>query len=672
MYQKKFLGSIRGKVQVSVILFTVLAIFMAIFSISISYKNYIVTSSEEQLKIKSEDNAEYIDSWLLRQKDIMLTLAGQISKMSYDHQEKIVEVLKDNIKNNDMAMEYYICYDHDFTHFNTEVGKEISGAAWTSTGYEVPIDPTERIWYKAALEAGEGQCAYTDPYIDALSGGVVVSVSTPIKIEGHQCAILFDIKIDTILEKINALAGGDVTAFLTTKDGMIVTHPNEAYLITEENSTNISSVTKNINLTSEKVTKFKDYDGKEKFLATSSVEATDWILSVTLTKASVVSRVVKALVLPCILGVLFIGIGVAFVTILLKKQLAPVDEMTRFITEKIIGNGAAVYKDEAEKIRILIGELQSKFLNVISETKERSDFIGSGMGETAGLVDSMAQNIAEISDTVESIVGKSDAQNASVREISSSCEDVEQTVTELSKEAENMLAKATEVEEALTETIPSVIRSKAGAMDRIAGSKEKLLKAIEDAQIITQISDVAEAIQNIANQTNLLALNASIEAARAGDAGRGFAVVAGEINNLSQDTGAQISRVQELTGQVMESVNSLSGESRDILDFLNEQVVPDYERLEELAKDYQTNVNYYAGISKTLDVQTDDVRKAISSVNHAIQVISDNQDVIFDEMAGASANLQELRANSEMVAQKSNEALEHAEMLQNTVGKFEV
>ncbi len=672
MYQKKFLGSIRGKVQSAVMVFTMLAIFVAVFTISISYKNYIVTSSQEQLKVKAEDNAEYIDSWLLRQKDIMITLADRISKMEYTNPEKIVKVLGDNIKNNEIAMEYYITYDHDYSHVNAETGQEMKGAAWTSSGYDVPVDPEERVWFSAALEAGEGKCAYTDPYIDALSGGVVVSLSTPLKIQGHQCVLLFDIKIDTILEKINSLAGENVTAFMTTHDGMIVTHPNKEYLITEDANTNISSVTSDFDLSSKEVTKFTDYDGKVKYLATSSVESTDWVLAIALTKSTVISKVVMALVVPCVLGIFFLGLCVVFVAVLLKRQLAPVDEMTRFITERITGNGDKVYKDETEKIRILIGELQEKFLNVIRETKEKSDYIGGGMGETAGLVESMAQNIADISDTVENVVGKSDAQNESVREISSSCEDIERTVTQLSGEAEHMLEKATEAEDTLNETIPSVIAAKAEAMERITDSRDKLERAIENAGIITQISDVAEAIQNIASQTNLLALNASIEAARAGEAGRGFAVVAGEINNLSRDTGDQISRVQDLTGQVMESVHSLSNESRDILAFLNEQVIPDYERLADLAKDYQENVGYYAEMSKTLDAQTDDVMEAISSVNSAIQVISENQDVIFSEVANASANLEELRANSEMVAEKSNDALQNAEMLQNTVDKFSV
>jgi methyl-accepting chemotaxis protein len=75
------------------------------------------------------------------------------------------------------------------------------------------------------------------------------------------------------------------------------------------------------------------------------------------------------------------------------------------------------------------------------------------------------------------------------------------------------------------------------------------------------ISDILDAIGEIARQTNLLALNATIEAARAGEAGRGFAVVAGEVKALAtqtskatRDARIQILAMQDASRNAVEAV----------------------------------------------------------------------------------------------------------------------
>lgn len=648
--------TIKGKITVQTIMYLLVALVICELVSVVTLNANMTSQSKLYINAEAQTNAGVVNEWLIEQGNIAHTITNAVAFMNTKDPDTIMNYLEKNLSENKDALMYYVCFGYD-------------GGVLPADHSKLDLDPTTRDWWKQAI--AKNGLIYTAPYKDFASGNMIVTVAEPLKIQGEQAVFLADITLETLTNQVKKVSADEnLQGFLLDADGAVVSHENEDFLPKEEGNTILSDA---LNTDVCNVSELRDYDGRMKFVSTASVDATGWTFGVTEDKAVITKQIARNVIIVIALGLVMLIVVTVMTAVSVRKSLAPMETMKKFVKEKVIGTQIChKQKNEIEEIRYLIQEMEDKFIGVIRQTKAESDNIHERMQGTNNKVVSINENIMEIGAAMEETGANIDSQTANITMIDEACGSAAQSIIHLADEAQEMAANAKEVACRVESMAKELLEDKESATQVAAESKERMQKAMQGAEVIREIANVSSAIQEIASQTNLLALNASIEAARAGEAGKGFAVVAEEIKKLSEDTGEEISKVNDLTAKVFESVKALSRESNAVLEFINGTVMSDYNKLETLVTEYQKDTGYYNQASESIGASAESVRDSVDSINEMIDSISMAQKELSDAATSVNENLQKITYSSENMSQETKEVLESVNSLQETMQSFQV
>ena len=648
--------TIKGKITVQTIMYLLVALVICELVSVVTLNANMTSQSKLYINAEAQTNAGVVNEWLIEQGNIAHTITNAVAFMNTKDPDTIMNYLEKNLSENKDALMYYVCFGYD-------------GGVLPADHSKLDLDPTTRDWWKQAI--AKNGLIYTAPYKDFASGNMIVTVAEPLKIQGEQAVFLADIALETLTNQVKKVSADEnLQGFLLDADGAVVSHENEDFLPKEEGNTILSDA---LNTDVCNVSELRDYDGRMKFVSNASVDATGWTFGVTEDKAVITKQIARNVIIVIALGLVMLIVVAVMTAVSVRKSLAPMETMKKFVKEKVIGTQIChKQKNEIEEIRYLIQEMEDKFIGVIRQTKAESDNIHERMQGTNNKVVSINENIMEIGAAMEETGANIDSQTANITMIDEACGSAAQSIIHLADEAQEMAANAKEVACRVESMAKELLEDKESATQVAAESKERMQKAMQGAEVIGEIANVSSAIQEIASQTNLLALNASIEAARAGEAGKGFAVVAEEIKKLSEDTGEEISKVNDLTAKVFESVKALFRESNAVLEFINGTVMSDYNKLETLVTEYQKDTGYYNQASESIGASAESVRDSVDSINEMIDSISMAQKELSDAATSVNENLQKITYSSENMSQETKEVLESVNSLQETMQSFQV
>lgn len=278
------------------------------------------------------------------------------------------------------------------------------------------------------------------------------------------------------------------------------------------------------------------------------------------------------------LGLLLCGLAI-FISLRISKNIVnPIKETTNrleLLSKGDLKTEVKVFerRDETEllskSLNLVCDELSKYVDNIVETTSEMAngDFSYSNrmsyLGDFESIPNAFEQIHNVLKDTIDNLNQSSNQVFSGSEQISSgtqlladgtirqanSVEGLSSVMEELSTKVETTANDAKEARDLSTKC--------ADEMQKQNNDMESMIEAMNIIEKKSEaISEVINAIEDIAFQTNILALNASIEAARAGQAGKGFAVVANEVGALAQKSAESADSTKELITSTLDAVKS--------------------------------------------------------------------------------------------------------------------
>jgi methyl-accepting chemotaxis protein len=549
------------------------------------------------------------------------------------------------------------------------------------------IDISDRDYFKTVLD---GESTVSDPIVSKTDNNVVICYAVPIKdgntVKGMLIATRDGNELSMLTDDIHFGKSGE--AFMINSKGTMVAYKDKNLVIKMDN--NFENVKKDPGLKSLVELEKQMVEGKEgvgeytykgitKYMGFAPVKGTDWSLAITAPKSEAMAKVNNLAKTMLIVSLIFLGASIVITFLIASGISKPIKTASDYLTIVATGDFTKEVpamllkkKDETGALANAMQTMQTSVKDIIKKVVDESSIVSQ-------MLINIHTNMEQLNKSIEGISATTEELSAGTEETASSTEEMNATSTEIEKAVESIAYKAQEsavtvsnLNKMTEEMKQNAIASKENTDGIYGKTKNSLQRAIEQSKAVNQINELSEAILAITSQTNLLALNAAIEAARAGEAGKGFAVVADEIRKLAEDSKNTVTRIQEVTKVILEAVNNLSASSSEILEFIDKQVLSDYENLVESSEQYSQNSSSINDMVTDFGATSEELLASVQNMVKAINVIAGASN---EEAQGAANIAQEASAVTQMsndVIKLSESANEKSNLLITTVSKFKI
>lgn len=327
-------------------------------------------------------------------------------------------------------------------------------------------------------------------------------------------------------------------------------------------------------------------------------------------------------------------------------------------------------KDEVGVLVTGINRFLETLQGVIGKIKNESGNIYDSVENTSQIVKNSRDDISGVSSVMEELTASMETANNTLLSLNDEAVAINDSLEHVTDEITSGTGIVQEIKTHAIDIKSNTEEKKASTNQMVSSIRGTLENSINESKNVEQIQALTGDILSIASQTNLLALNASIEAARAGESGKGFAVVADEIRQLAEHSRETANSIQEISEQVISAVESLADNSNEMLKYVSESVLKDYDEFVNVANQYYQDADDINGVFDTVRDNTSALSEAVTVITSEIDSISQAINDCTLGVSDVTTNTAGILESMTIIQDDSMNNKDISQRLQEEVSKF--